>query len=48
MNPSRVVGLSVKLRGEPLNIWTRYKEYVGNELWSIYNDKYFEIWIFYT
>ena len=19
----------------------------GNEIWSIYNDKYFEIWIFY-
>ena len=21
---------------------------MGNEIWSIYNDKYFEIWIFYT
>ena len=21
---------------------------MGNELWSIYNDKYFEIWIFFT
>ena len=36
------------LREEPLKIWTRHKEYVGNELWSIYNGKYYEIWIFYT
>ena len=21
---------------------------MGNEIWSIYNDKYFEIWTFYT
>ena len=29
MNASRVVWIGVKLREEPLEIWTRYKEYYG-------------------
>ena len=50
MKESSFVWLRVNLREEPLRIWTRYKEKydMRNELWSIYNDKYFEIWTFYT
>ena len=48
MKASRVVWLGVNLREEPLGIWSRYKDSMGNEVRSIYNDKYFEIWTFYT
>ena len=49
MKASRVVWLGVNLREEPLRlIWTRYKDSMGNEKWSIYNDKYLETWTFYT
>ena len=36
------------LREEPLKIWTRYRNSIGNEIWSIYSDKYFEIWTFFS
>ena len=48
MKASRVVWLGVNLRAESLRIWTRYMDGMGNEIGSIYNDKYFEIWTFYT
>ena len=48
MKASRVVWLGVNLREESLRIWTRYMDGMGNEIGSIYNDKYFEIWTFYT
>ena len=46
MKGSYVVWLGIKLREEPLRIWTRCKNSTGNEIWSIY--EYFEMWTFYT
>ena len=40
MKTSRFVWLGVKLRGEPLRIWTRYRNSMRNEIWSIYNYKF--------
>ena len=46
MKAPDVVWLGIKLREEPLRIWTRCKNSTGNEIWSIY--EYFEMWTFYT
>ena len=46
MKAPYVVWLGIKLREEPLSIWTRCKNSTGNEIWSIY--EYFEMWTFYT
>ena len=46
MKAPYVVWLGIKLREEPLRIWTRCKDSTGNEIWSIY--EYFEMWTFYT
>ena len=46
MKAPYVVWLGIKLREEPLRIWTRCKNSAGNEIWSIY--EYFEMWTFYT
>ena len=46
MKGSHIEQGGVKLREEPLRIWTRCKNSTGNEIWSIY--EYFEMWTFYT
>ena len=50
MKESRAVIGGVRLREEPLTIWIRYiRNGIGNcETWSIYNDKYSDMWMFYT
>ena len=47
MKGSRVVLRGVRLREEPLTHYVFWNS-LGNEIWSIYNAKYSEMWTFYT
>ena len=47
MKASRVVLRVVRLREEPLTYYV-IRNSLGNEIWSIYNAKYSEMWTFYT
>ena len=47
MKGSRVVLRDVRLREEPLTHYVFWNS-LGNEIWSIYNAKYSEMWTFYT
>ena len=47
MKGSRVVLRGVRLRDEPLTHCVFWNS-LGNEIWSIYNAKYSEMWTFYT
>ena len=46
MKASRVVLRGVWFREKPLTQYVRNS--LGNQIWSIYNAKYSEMWTFYT